>query len=318
MGILSEISNAEALSKASSALRAGIDAEQAPGTRRAYKSALGIWSQWASERGVQEFPAQPDDVAEFLADRHAAGRSSSSLDLSVSALRWAHWRTGKADPTKHPRVHAALRGFRRLDGQRRQGPPRQARGLTTEVLAALRKSRPKRRRLPLGGFETPDQTLRRWAFDVTLAHVMSDAALRRSEAAALRWADITRMPDGRGRLLVRRSKTDTGGKGQVVALTALTICLLGRYASLCGARKDGLVFGLSGAQLARRLARACREAGLGDGFGGHSGRVGLAQRMVAQGAPTETIQLQGRWKAASMIVKYARHGNTGLALRWLE
>ena len=44
-----------------------------------------------------------------------------------------------------------------------------------------------------------------WA---AFASVMRDAMLRRSEAAALEWADVELRPDGSGRLTIRRSKTD--------------------------------------------------------------------------------------------------------------
>ena len=45
------------------------------------------------------------------------------------------------------------------------------------------------------------------------------------------------------------------------------------------------VFGLTDEALANRVHAAARAAGLGDGFTGHSGRIGMARRMVAAGAP---------------------------------
>ena len=47
-------------------------------------------------------------------------------------------------------------------------------------------------------------------------------------------------------------------------------------------------------------------AGLGSGFAGHSGRVGMARRMAAAGAPTHGIMVQGRWKTARMVEVYTR------------
>ncbi len=102
-----------------------------------------------------------------------------------------------------------------------------------------------------------------------------------------------------------------------MALTPMAVRLLGRMASLCGVREDGLVFGLSASRLSERLARLCKEAGLGPGFSGHSGRVGLAQRMVAQGASDAAVQLQGRWKEPRMVARYARRADAASALRWL-
>ena len=54
------------------------------------------------------------------------------------------------------------------------------------------------------------------------------------------------------------------------------------------------VFGLTGETLANRVRAAARAAGLGDGFSGHSGRIGLAdgggggaQRRSATPGPLE-------------------------------
>ena len=51
---------------------------------------------------------------------------------------------------------------------------------------------------------------------------MRDALLRRSEAAALTWADIETQPDGSARLHLRRSKTDQEGAGAVLYLAPET------------------------------------------------------------------------------------------------
>ena len=58
------------------------------------------------------------------------------------------------------------------------------------------------------------------------------------------------------------------------------------------------VFGLSESQIARRVKVIAKAAGLADWefFSGHSGRVGMARRMVQNGAPTHEIERQGRWK----------------------
>ena len=42
---------------------------------------------------------------------------------------------------------------------------------------------------------------------------------------------------------------------------------------------------MTGETLANRIRAAARAAGLGVGFSGHSGCIGMARRMVAAGAP---------------------------------
>ena len=93
--------------------------------------------------------------------------------------------------------------------------------------------------------------------------------------------------NGSGLLEVRQSKTDPDGKGVVLyigneadeALRAIRPVeeLLDLNAP---------IFGLSARQIGRRVKAAAKAAGLGDGFTGHSGRVGMAQEM---GVPQNRI-----------------------------
>ncbi len=120
--------------------------------------------------------------------------------------------------------------------------------------------------------------------------LLSDAGLRRSEAAALTWGDVARAADGSGRVTVRRSKSDPTGEGAVVAVTRTTMEALD---ALRGeAPDDAAVIGLSTRQIARRMVRA--------------------------GAPTATVQRQGRWKSPAMVAAYTRAESAAEALRFLE
>ena len=143
---------------------------------------------------------------------------------------------------------------------------------------------------------------------------MSDAGLRRSEAAALTWDDITRWDNGSGRLTVQRSKTDAAPR--TVYLTPVAMAHLD---AIRPEDADGSepVFGLSVASISRRVKAAARTAGLGAGFSGHSGRVGMARRMARAGAPTHEIMAQGRWKSAGMVADYTRNENAERAAKWL-
>ena len=56
----------------------------------------------------------------------------------------------------------------------------------------------------------------------------------------------------------------------------------------------------------------------GDGYNGHSGRIGMARRMVSAGAPNAAVQHQGRWKHGDMVARYTRGESAGEALKWLS
>ena len=109
--------------------------------------------------------------------------------------------------------------------------------------------------------------------------VLRDGLLRRSEAAELRGGNVEFREDGSALLQVRRSKTDPEAEGVVLyigqeAAQALQAILPEDEAAVDTAAP---VFGLSASQIGRRVKAAALAAGLGDGFTGHSGRVGMAR-----------------------------------------
>ena len=80
------------------------------------------------------------------------------------------------------------------------------------------------------------------------------------------------------------------------------------------------VFGLSESQIARRVKAVDRAAGLPgwESYSGHSGRVGMARRMVQNGAPTHEIECQGRWKqGGGMVGRYTSGESAGSASSYL-
>ena len=166
----------------------------------------------------------------------------------------------------------------------------------------------------LSGLARQAAALRRGLVDIALCWVISDAGLRRSEAAALVWDDVTRWDNGSGRLTVRRSKTDASPR--TVYLTPVAMAHLDAI-RLEDADGSDSVFGLSESSISRRVLAAARTAGLGGGYSGHSGRVGMARRMAQAGAPTHEIMAQGRWKSAGMVADYTRAENAERAAKWL-
>ena len=50
---------------------------------------------------------------------------------------------------------------------------------------------------------------------------------------------------------------------------------------------------------------------MGEGFSGHSGRVGVARRMARAGAPDSAIMRQGRWSSSAMVARYTRGESAG-------
>ena len=283
-------------------------------TRRVYGTQWRIFAGWCDEVGLTSLPAEPLTVARYLAARANSGATIATMRLATSAIAKAHEWAKLESPCRDPGVRASLKGW----GRRLAKPQRQSGALTADVLAVIRLTavQPRKRGR---GIETPDQAAERGKFDVALVAVLSDAGLRRSEAAALTWGDVVRWDDGSGRITVVRSKTDAEAQGATVAITPAALEALSAIRP-AGAGGEVKVFGLSESQIARRVKAIARAAGLENWefFSGHSGRVGMARRMAQNGAPTHEIERQGRWKqGGGMVGRYTRGETAGSALRYL-
>ena len=289
---------------------ASLESVLSDNTRRTYTTQWRIFTGWCDEVGLSPLPAEPLTVARYLAARAGSSASVATLRLATSAISKAHEWAKLESPCRDPGVRASLKGW----GRRLSKPQRQSGALTADVLAVIRLTavQPRKRGR---GFETPEQAAERARFDLALVAVLSDAGLRRSEAAALTWG----WDDGSGRITVIRSKTDAEAQGAVVAITPAAMAALSAIRP-AGVASEARVFGLSESQIARRVKAVAKAAGLENWefFSGHSGRVGMARRMAQNGAPTHEIERQGRWKqGGGMVGRYTRGETAGSALRYL-
>ena len=302
------------LAAADRGVASSLEAVLSDNTRRTYDTQWRIFTDWCAEVGLRSLPAEPRTVARYLAARAGSGASVATLRLAASAISKAHEWAKQESPCRDPGVRASLKGWSR----RLAKPQRQSGALTADVLAVIRLTaiQPRKRGR---GFETAEQARERGKFDVALVAILSDAGLRRSEAAALTWGDVRRWEDGSGRITVIRSKTDAEAVGAVVAITPAAMAALDEIRPV-GVGGGERVFGLSESQIARRVKALAKAAGLPDWefFSGHSGRVGMARRMAQNGAPTHEIERQGRWKqGGGMVGRYTRSESAGSALRYL-
>lgn len=83
------------------------------------------------------------------------------------------------------------------------------------------------------------------------------------------------------------------------------------------------LFGLSAEQVGRRISSAAAAAGLGEGFTGHSARVGMAQDLARSGTELPALMTAGRWQSPTMPAKYTRaeqagEGRSQDSMAWIE
>ena len=272
-------------------------------TKRTYRSQWALWIDWCNAKGCEQLPADPVMVSEYLVYRSETSKAAT-VQMALSVINSASKAAGHVPPGVDPLVSECMKG---INVELQSGNQKQAKPLDSEAVAAIR-----------GHLNGKVESSLRCAETMAIVSVASDSGLRRSEMAALTWKDIEIQADGSGRILVTKSKTDQIGEGASIAITAQAVSDLDRMADLRGSRNpDDSVFGIEHRQISRRIAAAAKAAGLGEGFSGHSGRVGLAIKMTRNQAPVSAVCRQGRWSSARMVNRYTRNESAGEALRYL-
>ncbi len=287
-------------------LTAVLDHELARNTQTNYRVQWQHFLGWAVGKGLRALPAAPAQVAAYLAERiEHYGHKPATLQVVAAAITFVHKAAGVEDPCASPEVKRTLRSAARKAGRAQK----QAAALTAEALAVIQSTACTPRRGRGGRYESPETASGRGNLDIAVISLMRDAMLRVSEAAALTWQDLGTEADGSGRLLIRRSKTDPEGVGVMAFVSAQTMVMLGLIRN--GADESERIFGLRPNQLAQRIKQAARAAGLGDGFSGHSPRVGMARDLARAGIELPRLMTAGRWRSPAMPAHYTRNETAG-------
>ena len=261
-------------------------------TMQTYTRAFSAFEQWCVKYDKVALPASPDSIVTYLRRLSALGMRAATIRVAHAAIVDTHIRAGHPITQKHRRARAALADIVKAE-TRPQLPPTP---LTAENLAAIRATACTPRKI-LGRSSREEWRLMartRGLMDISIISVMRDGLLRRSEAAALRWGDLTTLPDGSGRISL------TG------APTSQHVVFIGRaaVADLLTIRPDGAalhdgsrIFGLSPTHLGKRVRGAAIAAGLGDGYTSDSCRAGMAEDLN-QAFPWRTPGHQERYHSS--------------------
>ena len=271
-------------------------------TRRSYETQWRLFANWARSKRVPALPADPVHVSVYLAERmEVHGHKPATLRSAAAAVSYAHKAAALNDPCASQGVRNALKSAARKAGREQ----RQAEALTAEALQKIRETARLPRSHRDGGMENTQAAVRRGLTDIAIVALMRDAMLRVSEAASLRWSDLHAEPDGTGRILIRRSKTDAEGETAVLFVSGSTMSDL--ESMRAAADTSDTIFALSANQISRRIKSAAQAAGLGDGFSGHSPRVGMAQDLARAGTELPRLMTAGRWRSPRMPAHYIRN-----------
>ena len=274
------------------------EASIAPNTRAAYASALRRLDDWLAGR-----PSTDEALASYLAELFTSGKSPACASMVVAAVRFRARLASMESPTG-PATERVLAGFRRQATERGRG---QAAPCTADNLAAILATAA-RPRTNGRGTESDKAALERGLEDSAIAALLFQGGLRRSEVAALRWADISTATDAKGLLVsVRTSKTNQeGAAADIRYLKNGAAEALRKLRAHRSPQDSDLVFGgLIPQTIGNRFGAAAAAAGIETRLTAHSGRVGLASELTARGASTTETMLAGNWKTARMVAHYS-------------
>ena len=284
-----------------------IEGAYAPSTIRAYRANFERFIQFCEKRNIDSLPANPSDVALYIAQLTKSGLRSSSIRIAVASISSIHKLNQLGDPTQHSDVKIELRRMHRTLGR----ASKQAFGITAPILERM--------------LSATSNNLR-GVRDQALLLLAYDSMCRRSELVSLRVTDI-RMDELENytqmKVRLRKSKTDQELQGRWIFLTqrstdALTLWL--NKANL----KDGFLFRginnaiditqeLKSSQINRIYKRLAKDAKLPkhiiDHISGHSMRVGAAQDLLKSGASMPVIMNKGRWAKTDTVIRYLEGAN---------
>jgi integrase len=277
----------------------------APSTRQGYAIDWRDFESWCRAHRLMALPAPPKTVGLFLTAR-ASALKLATLKRRLAAIAKRHRLAGVPLDLRHPAIGDVLAGIRRWRGSdaspKHALSPRELRALLRAAPSGLRGRRD--RAILLLGFA---------------------GALRRSEIVALD-RDALQFSTRGVALMIRRSKTDPIGKGDVIGIPSgrnpqtcpvralkawLAATVIQEGAVFRGIDRHGHLLGrLSDRGVARIVKRCATGAGLdADRLSGHSLRSGFATSAAAAGADLGAIMQQTRHRSASTARRYVQRGS---------
>ena len=276
-----------------------VDHSQSESTRRNYNRAWDAFERWCGDRSLTALPSNTETIRVYFTQCSADGFKIATIRAARAAIRDRHLRFYGSDPTATLKVTQVLSRLARQDTR----PKGHARPLTAEDMDKIRATACTQRKTSGASprQESHETAERRGRLDIAILMLLRDSLLGVSALVDLRWGDIECLPDGSGRINLRGGQTDRDGIDPVRPISPATV------KDLEYIRPDGVtvhsedrVIGLSACQIGRRVGKAAQIAGLGRGYSGNSGRIGMVRDLAASGTDEEALMNSGGRKSKKM------------------
>jgi len=263
-------------------------------TLRAYQSDFRDFAAFCIKNGLSSIPTQPKILAIYIT--HLSKTSKfSTLKRRIASISVIHKLKGHYLDTKHPIIMENLHGIRRTLGSRQKAKKPILINDLKLIIKAIDKKKIRDKALILIGFA---------------------GGFRRSELVNIDYQDVEFVPEG-VKILIKRSKTDQSGEGNIKAIPYLDnqeFCPVIALKNFINVKfenlKDGKIFNLSDKSVALIIKRYAEKAGLDSTkYAGHSLRSGFATTAAEFGAEERNIMAMTGHKTTQMVRRYIHEAN---------
>ena len=263
-------------------------------TLRAYQSDFKDFSLFCTKNGFSSIPTDPKIIALYIT--HLSKFSKfSTLKRRIASISVIHKLKGHYLDIKHPILMENLHGIKRTLGSRQKAKKPILINDLKLIIKAIDKEKIRDKALILIGFS---------------------GGFRRSELVNLYYDDIEFVQEG-VKILIKRSKTDQSGEGNIKAIPYFdnqefcpVIALKNYINKKFLNANEGKIFDISDKSVALIIKKYAELAGLDSSkYAGHSLRSGFATTAAEFGAEERNIMAMTGHKTTQMVRRYIQEAN---------
>ena len=271
---------------------------KASNTLRAYQADFRDFSNFCSQNGFKEMPANPKILSLYLTQLSSTSKYST-LKRRIASIGILHKLKGHYLDTKHPIIVENLMGIKRKFGINQKGK----KPLLINDL-----------KLIINVLDNIKGNINKRLRDKAILLIGFSGGFRRSELVNIDYEDLEFVNEG-VKIFIKRSKTDQSGEGSIKAIPYFDneiYCPVKTLKNWLNEQKikTGKIFNVSDKTIALIIKKYSNLAGFDSNkYAGHSLRSGFATSAAEAGAEERSIMNMTGHKSTEMVRRYIKEAN---------
>ena len=271
---------------------------KASNTLRAYQADFRDFSNFCSQNGFKEMPANPKILSLYLTKLSSTSKYST-LKRRIASIGILHKLKGHYLDTKHPIIVENLMGIKRKFGINQKGK----KPLLINDL-----------KLIINVLDNIKGNINKRLRDKAILLIGFSGGFRRSELVNIDYEDLEFVNEG-VKIFIKRSKTDQSGEGSIKAIPYFDneiYCPVKTLKNWLNEEKikTGKIFNVSDKTIALIIKKYSNLAGFDSNkYAGHSLRSGFATSAAEAGAEERSIMNMTGHKSTEMVRRYIKEAN---------